>query len=119
MPNGPTFDLMQEGFIKIPRATGMDIDGSGRLYVASWRGGESAVFVGPNVGFVARITPKGFQAEPFPDLKKASPAELVKLLAVPHAVTRLHAQGEILLRGRANETSGLLADLASDATALL
>ena len=40
-PNGPTFDLKQEVFLKMPRATGMDIDGSGRLYVASWRGGEA------------------------------------------------------------------------------
>ena len=47
----------------------MDIDARGRLYVASWRGGESAVYVGPNVGFVARVTPRDLVSEPFPDLK--------------------------------------------------
>ncbi len=117
--NGPTFDLNQEVFLKIPRATGMDIDGSGRLYVASWRGGESAVFVGPNVGFVARVTPRAFEPEPFPDLKQANPRELVRLLAAPGAVTRLHAQGEILQRGWTTETADLLAVLASDSAAPL
>src|SRR5262249_43967264 len=61
---GATFALEQELFLKVPRATGMDIDGRGRLYVASWRGGEAAVNVGPNVGFVARVTPKGFRPAP-------------------------------------------------------
>ncbi|HJZ55431.1 MAG TPA: hypothetical protein VKE74_10755 [Gemmataceae bacterium] len=37
-PHGSTFDLKQEVFLKVPRATGMDIDADGRLYVASWRG---------------------------------------------------------------------------------
>jgi len=45
-------------FIQIPRATDMDIAGSGRLYVASRLGEESAVFVGRNVGVVAHVTPK-------------------------------------------------------------
>ena len=95
----PDIRLNQEVFLKIPRATGMDIDGSGRLYVASWRGGESAVNVGPNVGFVARVTPKGFQPSAVSELKQADTAELIHLLAAPQSVTRLHAQGEILHRG--------------------
>ncbi len=118
-PNGPTFDLKQEVFISIPRATGMDIDGNGRLYVASWRGGEAAVFVGPNIGFVARVTPKDLAVTPFPDLKRASHAELVQLLASPNSVTRHHAQGEILARGRKPETTQRVVVLASDAKASL
>ncbi len=117
--NGPAFDLKQEVFMKMPRATGMDIDGSGRLYVASWRGGSAVGFEGPNIGFVARVTPKGFKAEPFPDLKKADLAALVKLLAAPQSVSRLHAQGEILKRGKNGDTTKALVALASDATALL
>jgi putative heme-binding domain-containing protein len=113
-PNGPTFDLNQEVFLKLPRATGMDMDANGRLYVASWRGGESAVFVGPNVGFVARVTPQGLQASYFPNLKQATVGDLVSLLTATEAVTRLHAQGEILLRGRAARTTNLLVALASD-----
>ncbi|HEY1187229.1 MAG TPA: PVC-type heme-binding CxxCH protein [Gemmata sp.] len=116
-PNGPTFDLKQEVFMKMPRATGMDIDGSGRLYVASWRNGSAVGFEGPNIGFVARVTPKGFRLEPFPDLKKADLGQLVKLLAAPQAVTRLHAQGEVLARGTSAEATKALVALASDASA--
>ena len=118
-PHGPTYDLKQEVFLTMPRATGMDIDVSGRLYVASWRGGEAAVFVGPNVGFVARITPKGFQPQPFPDLQKLSIEEIVALLAAPRSVTRLHAQGEVLRRGRSGAATRALERLAFDEVAKL
>jgi putative heme-binding domain-containing protein len=117
--HGPTFDLKQEVFLKIPRPTGIDIDGSGRLYIASWRGGEASVYVGPNVGFVARITPVGLKPAPFPDLKTADLAELVRLLSGPNAVARLHSQREILRRGRRVETSRTLVALASNAKAPL
>ncbi len=117
--SGPTFDLRQEPFMKIPRATGMDIDAQGRLYVASWYGGESAVYVGPNIGFVARVVPKGLAAESFPDLKAASLSELTKLLGAPQSVARLHAQGELLARGKSPEILQTLVQLASDSGALL
>ncbi len=117
--NDPSFDLQQDVFLQLPRATGMDIDGSGHLYVASWRGGEAAVFVGPNVGFVARVTPKHIHADPVPDFKSASLRELLKLLDAPQSVIRLHAQGGILARGaNAELTRGLVA-LALDKEATL
>jgi putative membrane-bound dehydrogenase-like protein len=115
--HSPTFDIKQEVFMKMPRATGMDIDGSGRLYVASWRNGSAVGYEGPNIGFVARVTPKSFKPEPFPDLKKADLEQLVKHLAASQAVIRLHAQGEILKRGKAPETTKALVALASDRSA--
>lgn len=118
-PHGPTFDLEQEVFLTMPRATGMDLDAAGRLFVASWRGGEAAVFIGPNVGFVARVTPQGFSPEPFPDLKRTAIDELVGLLASPRSVTRLHAQGEILRRGRDAAATRAIEQLAADPRALL
>ncbi|WP_397569863.1 PVC-type heme-binding CxxCH protein [Schlesneria sp. T3-172] len=117
--NGPTFDLEQEVFIEIPRATGMDMDGNGRLYVASWRGGEASVFAGPNIGFVARVTPRDMQDVPFPDLNTLSVDQLIEALAAPQSVTRLHAQGEILSRGRNAETTKALIELASSDNARL
>jgi putative heme-binding domain-containing protein len=117
--HGPTFDLKQEVFLSMPRATGMDIDASGRLYVASWRGGEASVFVGPNIGFIARITPKGFKPEPFPDLKGAEIEQLVGYLASPRSVVRLHVQGEVLRRGRSAAATQALEHLARDASAPL
>jgi putative membrane-bound dehydrogenase-like protein len=112
-PHGPTFDLKQEVFMRMPRATGMDIDASGRLYVASWRGGSAVGFEGPNIGFVTRVTPKGFKPVPFPDLRKLDVLGLVKLLAAPSSVTRLHVQGEILARGKNARMSAFLDQLAS------
>jgi putative membrane-bound dehydrogenase-like protein len=112
--SGPTFDLKQETFLKIPRPTGVDMDWSGRLYVASWRGGEASNYVGPNVGFVVRVTPKGLKPAPAPNLKDAEVAELVGHLSGPNAVRRLHSQREILRRGRNTETTGALVKVASD-----
>src|SRR5262249_32860956 len=78
---------------------------------------EASVYVGPNVGFVACVTPKGLKPEPFPNLKATDLPALVRLLAVPQSVTRLHAQGEILRRGRKPETTQALVALASNPTA--
>jgi len=104
-------------FVKIPRATGMDIDGSGRLYVASWRGGSAIGFEGPNVGFIARVNPKGHKPAPPPDLSNADLSALVGHLAAPQSVTRLHAQWEIMRRGRSPEATKALLALASDKSA--
>jgi putative heme-binding domain-containing protein len=97
----------------------MDLDAAGRLYVASWRGGEASVYVGPNVGFLARVAPRGLKPEPLPDLQRADLAQLLRRLGEPNAVARLHAQGEILRRGPKPETSQALVNLASDAKASL
>ncbi len=95
---GASFDMGQEVFCDLPRATGMDIDGCGRLYIASWYGGEASVYVGPNVGFVIRVVPQGWKMEAFPDLKKASSQQLLRYLISDNGVLRLHTQGELLER---------------------
>ncbi|HEV3143442.1 MAG TPA: CotH kinase family protein, partial [Gemmataceae bacterium] len=118
-PHGPTFDLKQEVFLKFPRPTGIDMDGSGRLYVASWRGGEASTYVGPNVGFVARVTPRGLKPEPFPDLKQADLGRLIALLSGPNSVVRFNTQREILRRGRDAAMTEALVQLASDGKARL
>ena len=117
--NGATFDLRNELFLQVSRATGMDIDALGRLYVASWHGGSAVGFEGPTVGFVTRVTPKILSSAPFPDLKKATTGELVGLLASPQFVTRHHVQGEILARGKNPELRAGLIALASDANVSL
>jgi putative heme-binding domain-containing protein len=113
-PNGATFNLKQEVFLRLPRPTGMDIDGSGRLYVASWQGGEASTYVGPNVGFIARITPHGLKPAQFPNLKQTDLAELIRLLCAPNSVARLHSQREILRRGANPQATKFLVDLASN-----
>lgn len=95
--NGPTFDAHQETFLKIPRPTDIDVDGSGRMYVSSWKDGKFA-YDGPNVGFVAQITPSGLVPKPFPELNQLSSSEVVAMLTSPGMKHRLHAQRELLRR---------------------
>lgn len=93
--NGATFDPHQESFLKIPRPTDIDVDGSGRMYVSSWKNGKFK-YDGPDVGFVARVVPKDFVAKPFPDLSKLESSELIENLNSQSAVHRFHSQRELL-----------------------
>lgn len=112
----PTFEAHQETFLKIPRPTDMDVDGRGLMYVSSWKGGKFN-FSGPNVGFVAQIRPIDFVPKPFPNVEKATDAELVEMLKAPSAVWHLHAQRELLRRGFDEEKTKLVAALANDTKA--
>ena len=116
--NGATFDTDQETFLKIPRPTDIDVDGSGLMYVSSWKNGKFA-FSGPNVGFVAQIRPIDYTPNPFPNLSDATDARLIDYLTSPSAAYRLHSQREILRRGRDAERSKSLTDLATDGNAPL
>ena len=113
-PDGATFRADSSVFLSIPRATGMDLGGDGRLYVASWRGGEAAVYVGPQVGFLACVAPPGWTATGRRDPRAAGLPELIDGLCGPNATSRFDFQREILRRGRAQETTHALTDLASD-----
>jgi len=97
-PDGASFKAGKIPFIHLPRPTGIDEDGEGNIYVASWAG-ATFNYVGPNVGYIVRTRPSGYKAPPFPNLKKTSDAQLLKYLASPSAVWRLHIQREILRRG--------------------
>lgn len=108
---GAGYAPAQEDFLRLDRVTGLDVDGSGRLFAASWKGGEFS-YKGPNVGFIVRLTPKGTKPAPFPDLKKASDADLLGHLASESHVRRLHAQREILRRGDKPEFSAGLEKMA-------
>ncbi len=115
-PAGASFRANSSVFLSIPRPTGMDLGADGRLYVASWRGGEAAVYVGPQVGFLACVAPPGWSpASPF-DPRGLAIAELIDGLCGPNAASRFHCQREILRRGPSPETTQALGNLASDAS---
>ncbi len=97
-PKGASFTIDQNEFVHVPRATDLDVDGSSHLYISSWK---DAVFTyaGEKAGFLARVTPKGYVAEPIPNFAKASDAELVKLLLSPSHRRRLEAQRTLIARG--------------------
>ena len=110
-PSGPTRSV----FLSIPRPTGMDLGGDGRLFVASWRGGEASVYVGPQVGFVACVTPPGLDGDRTSRTRgrPACPSSSTGCAARMRP-RRFDFQREIIRRGRAPETTRALADLASD-----
>ncbi len=115
---GATFAPSQEVFLELPRPTDIDVDGSGRMYVSSWKNGGFN-FSDPNVGFVAQVVPQGFVAKPFPDVTKLSDDDLIKWLATGNSVPALAVQREILRRGASGSLPSKLQTLiAQDAAPL-
>jgi len=106
-PDGPTFTQEAEGFIKIPQPTALDVDGSGRLYLAAWAG---AGYRGSSErGFVERAVPDNWTYKPFPDLPKLKTDVVTKGLLANSATTRLAAQQEILSRKDTSAANDILA----------
>ncbi|MEZ0264690.1 MAG: HEAT repeat domain-containing protein, partial [Phycisphaerae bacterium] len=89
----------QVEWIGVPRATDMDADAAGRIYITSWANGQFA-YSGDNVGYLIRVTPKNFKPAAVPDFAKSSNNDLVRLLGSPSQVTRQAAQREILFRSK-------------------
>ncbi len=111
--DGPTFTQKVENFIASSQPTDLDVDGSGRLYIAAWDG---AGYKGnPSKGHIERITPKGWKYKPFPNLGKLKPTALIKGLKSTSATTRLNVSQEILTRGAKINPVDVLA-IAEDGT---
>ncbi len=116
-PNGATFTATQEEFIKLPRPTDLDVDALSSLYVASWRGGQYN-YSSDDVGFIVRLDPLDYQADPLPNLAELSNLQLVELFHEPSHRLRLAAQRALLRRDHANAIAAL-ENLAGDATCSL
>ncbi|MBL9127490.1 MAG: hypothetical protein JNL97_07585 [Verrucomicrobiales bacterium] len=116
VPRGASFATEQTEFLKLPRATDLDVDGSGNVYAASWKG-ASFTWVGPDVGFVVRLEPKNFVPEALPDLQSLGDRDLARLVASPSHTRRLAAQRALLRRGSGTAVRNdptLLTDLIDD-----
>ena len=110
-PRGATFAEVAkpEPLIKMTRPTDADVDGLSAIYQASWKG-ATFNWEGPNVGYIVRVTPKGYTPEPLPDFDKASDADLIKLLESPSQVRTLEAQRTLMRRpGNQAMAEGLIA----------
>lgn len=95
-PDGASFQQKEQEFIKLPQITDLDVDGSGRLYLAAWDG---AGYSGnPDKGYTTRVVPQGWSYKAFPDVKKLSTTELAKLLSSESATARLYASQELVSR---------------------
>lgn len=109
--DGPTFTQKEEDFIKLPQITDLDVDGSGRLYLAAWDG---AGYSGsPSKGYVVRAVPNNFTYKAFPNVAKASVKQLTELLKSGSAVGRLSASQELIARASKQATAAAL-KVASD-----
>lgn len=94
--DGPSYTQEEEQFVKLPQITDLDVDASGRMYMAAWDG---AGYSGnPSKGFVVRAVPKDWEYEAFPNLKRASLKDLTQLMASESATARLYAQQELITR---------------------
>ena len=115
---GSSFSVKQEVFHQVPRATDIDVDGSSRLYLADWRGGQfKFAGKGKPVGLIQQVVAKDGSPAKYEDVTKADDARLHALLASPSAVQRLEAQREILRRGKKPATAEALFALAADKSA--
>ena len=108
-PEGASFAAKQETFLDLPRPTDIDVDGRGRLYVSSWKGGKYHN-VGPNVGQILRLSAEEDPAA-FPALPEANTAELVGFIGGHGQTLRLHAQRELLRRTETVEAVDLLENM--------
>jgi putative heme-binding domain-containing protein len=109
-PDGPTFQQKEEEFIKLSQVTDLDIDASGRVYLAAWDG---AGYSGnPGKGFITRAVPQGWKYKEFKDISKSPVKQLAALLRSESAVQRLAAQQELLKRSSkdAAKTAWTVAD---------
>ena len=107
-PQGASFIAEKpETFVKSSQVADLDVDASGRVYVAAWAG---AGFKGNSKkGFVERYVPEGFKYVPFPKLSTVSEADLLKYLASESHTARVDAQQEILARNATKLLSAIYA----------
>lgn len=97
-PNGATFVADQKEFLRLPRVTDLDVDAHGAIYAASWKG-ASFTWVGPDVGFIARLTPKGIARDKLADHSALSDKQLAFEITSKSHRRRLAAQRALIARG--------------------
>ena len=114
-PKGATFieTAKPEKFIAMTRPTDADVDGLSHVYQASWKG-ATFNWEGPDVGYIVRVSPTGYKAQPLLDVAKATDAELIKQLESPSQVRTMDAQRELLRRPESAATTKALVALAAD-----
>ncbi len=110
--DGPTFKQAEEPFIQLPQITDVDIDGSGIMYLSAWDG---AGYSGsPDIGYVVRVVPQGWEYQSFADVTQQSERQLVALLESPDAKARQAAQFELLGRSPGERVTSSVWELVEE-----
>lgn len=117
-PDGATFKADQREFFGATRVNDLDVDANGAIAVTSWRG---AVFSwnGPEVGYVARLTPDGYQPTAVPDFDTLEVSQLLKVLGGASHRRRMEASRAIRRRGLMVAARPGLEALAADGSTRL
>ena len=109
--DGPSYIQSETPFFKLPQVTDLDIDGSGRMFMAAWDG---AGYSGnESKGYVVRVVPKVLEYSEMPDLPSADIDDLVDMLSESSATIRIYAQQELINRGSDKAAKAAL-ELAND-----
>lgn len=109
--NGASFTNIPEEFIGTQQVADVDMDASGRMYIANWAG---AGYLGnPKKGFVDLVVPKGWKYVPFPKLSEQSEEKLLSLLKSESITARTYASQELVTRKASSATESLI-KLAKD-----
>lgn len=117
-PNGATFAADQENFLTLPRATDLDVDANSHIYATSWKGATFR-YAGENVGYLVRVSPKGYTPKPLPNFEQASDEELISILKSDSHRRRLEAQRTLVRKGISKTTAENLRRLAANESVLL
>ncbi|WP_083912877.1 DUF7133 domain-containing protein [Rubritalea marina] len=114
IPFGATFTNAVSEFKTVTQVSDLDVDGSGRLYIAAWAGaGYMGTWGKKARGYVERVVPEGWQYEPFPELKEVTTEALISLMQSESMVARTHSAYELIQRGEGTEELSTLAASAS------
>ena len=109
--NGASFTTKQSPLIRTSQVTDLDMDASGRMYIAQWAG---AGYKGnKSKGFVDCVVPKNWKYEAFPKLSSVSDAQLITFLKSASITKRTYASQEILRR-QSKSSSSVLKTLIAD-----
>ncbi len=96
---GESYLIQQRPFMDLPKNTGIAVDGFSRMHFTSWAGGGFGSS-GKPFGHVDRIEASvRNEVSAYPDINKATDAELPTHLASRSQVRRLHAMREMVSRG--------------------
>ena len=114
--DGASFTNEPEDFIGSPQVTDLDVDASGRLYLAAWAG---AGYKGnPNKGYVDLVVPKDWKYVAFPKLSEQKEDKLISILASDSHTARTYASQELVSRNALSAVPALL-KLANQSSASL
>ena len=112
--SGAGFKADQKMFLEIPRPTDMDVDGMGRIYVASWRDGGFN-YSKPDIGYVISLTPERGRGREVSRPESHDRPATRHLHRLDSAVRRLATQRELLKRGLKPQTVANLESVAREA----